>query len=192
MYFCCSLNECYFASKGAALVLAGAERGCAGAGAGAGAGRRRSPTRAHPQPDIQHHLQSMFYLLRPEETLKMHVAIVNVYEATRAHCARALCRPPEIERDSRRPNTIAKRSKPPKADIYSFVSRNATEVSFIDEYLNLVTLKVYIVINYEFRSRSVSGTRRSSWFVGGRGADATDNYLFRAERIIGADTAITR
>jgi protein phosphatase slingshot len=62
-WICFSLNECYFANKGAALVLGGSERGCAD--------QTRSPARAHPQPDIQHHLQSMFYLLRPEETLKM-------------------------------------------------------------------------------------------------------------------------
>ncbi|XP_050345674.1 LOW QUALITY PROTEIN: protein phosphatase Slingshot homolog 1 [Nymphalis io] len=62
-----SLNECYFANKGAALVLGGAEHGCAD--------QRRSPARAHPQPDIHHHLQSMFYLVRPEETLKMAVKL---------------------------------------------------------------------------------------------------------------------
>lgn len=60
---CCSLNECYFANKGAAVVLGASERGCGE--------QRRSPVRAHPPSDIQHHLQSMFYLLRPEETLKM-------------------------------------------------------------------------------------------------------------------------
>lgn len=58
-----SLNECYFANKGAALVLGSTEQGCAD--------RRASPARVHPQPDIHHHLQSMFYLVRPEETLKM-------------------------------------------------------------------------------------------------------------------------
>ncbi|XP_053625259.1 protein phosphatase Slingshot isoform X2 [Plodia interpunctella] len=66
-----SLNECYFANKGAALVLGGAERGCAD--------QRRSPARAYPQPDIQHHLQSMFYLLRPEETLKMAVKLESAH-----------------------------------------------------------------------------------------------------------------
>lgn len=64
---CCSLNECYFANKGAAVVLGGTERGCTN--------QWRSPARALPQPDIQHHLQSMFYLLRPEETLKMVIAL---------------------------------------------------------------------------------------------------------------------
>ncbi|XP_063378203.1 protein phosphatase Slingshot [Cydia fagiglandana] len=66
-----SLNECYFANKGAALVLAGCER-------------RRSPAHAlapppQPQPDIQHHLQAMFYLLRPEETLKMAVKLESAH-----------------------------------------------------------------------------------------------------------------
>lgn len=61
--YCFSLNECYFANKGAAVVLGSAERGCTNPW--------RSPARVLPQPDIQHHLQSMFYLLRPEETLKM-------------------------------------------------------------------------------------------------------------------------
>lgn len=49
------------------MVLGSAERGCANPW--------RSPARALPQPDIQHHLQSMFYLLRPEETLKMVLAL---------------------------------------------------------------------------------------------------------------------
>lgn len=57
--FCCSLSECYFAGKGAALVLPPNER--------ARPSRRVSAAGC----DIQQHLQSMFYLLRPEETLKM-------------------------------------------------------------------------------------------------------------------------
>lgn len=57
-YFC-SLSECYFAGKGAALVLPPNER--------ARPSRRVSAAGC----DIQQHLQSMFYLLRPEETLKM-------------------------------------------------------------------------------------------------------------------------
>lgn len=61
--FCFSLNECYFANKGAALVLGGSKQGCND--------QQESPARAHPQPDIHHHLRSMFYLVRPEETLKM-------------------------------------------------------------------------------------------------------------------------
>lgn len=57
--FFCSLSECYFAGKGAALVLPAAEaqKACKPAGANGS--------------NIQKHLQSMFYLLRPEETLKM-------------------------------------------------------------------------------------------------------------------------
>ncbi|XP_045783319.1 LOW QUALITY PROTEIN: protein phosphatase Slingshot [Maniola jurtina] len=66
-----SLNECYFANKGAALVLGSAERGCAD--------RRRSPARPLPQPHIHNHLQSMFYLVRPEETLKMAVKLESAH-----------------------------------------------------------------------------------------------------------------
>ncbi|KAJ0180552.1 hypothetical protein K1T71_003956 [Dendrolimus kikuchii] len=66
-----SLNECYFANKGAAVVLGGAEHGCAD--------QWRSPARVLPQADIQHHLQSMFYLLRPEETLKMAVKLESAH-----------------------------------------------------------------------------------------------------------------
>ncbi|KAL0842110.1 hypothetical protein ABMA28_014292 [Loxostege sticticalis] len=78
-----SLNECYFANKGAALVLGGAERGCAD--------QRRSPARALTQPDIQHHLQSMFYLLRPEETLKMAVKLESAH-AGRTRYLVVVCR----------------------------------------------------------------------------------------------------
>ncbi|KAF4519716.1 hypothetical protein B566_EDAN003966 [Ephemera danica] len=56
-----SLSECYFASKGTALVLPPNE-------SQRPASRRVS---AAGSSDIQQHLQSMFYLLRPEETLKM-------------------------------------------------------------------------------------------------------------------------
>ncbi|KAG6458817.1 hypothetical protein O3G_MSEX011055 [Manduca sexta] len=66
-----SLNECYFANKGSAVVLGGPERGCAE--------KWRSPARTHPQCDIQYHLQSMFYLLRPEETLKMAVKLESAH-----------------------------------------------------------------------------------------------------------------
>lgn len=62
--FCYSLSECYFAGKGAALVLPPNER--------ARPSRRVSTAGC----DIQQHLQSMFYLLRPEETLKMVSFIV--------------------------------------------------------------------------------------------------------------------
>lgn len=64
MLFCCSLSECYFAGKGAALILPPNER--------ARPSRRVSTAGC----DIQQHLQSMFYLLRPEETLKM-VSVSN-------------------------------------------------------------------------------------------------------------------
>lgn len=57
--FCYSLSECYFAGKGAALVLPPNERA------------RPSKRVSAAGCDIQQHLQSMFYLLRPEETLKM-------------------------------------------------------------------------------------------------------------------------
>lgn len=66
-----SLNECYFANKGAAVVLGGAEHEYTE--------QWRTPARVHPQSDIQHHLQSMFYLLRPEETLKMAVKLESAH-----------------------------------------------------------------------------------------------------------------
>ncbi|XP_072943408.1 protein phosphatase Slingshot isoform X2 [Epargyreus clarus] len=80
------LNECYFANKGAALVLGGAEHGCAD--------QRRSPARPHPQPDIHHHLQSMFYLVRPEETLKMAVKLESAH-AGRTRYLVVVCRSEE-------------------------------------------------------------------------------------------------
>lgn len=71
----CSLNECYFAGKGTALMLGSNER------LQRGDGRRFSQISCELSAsqtsigssgsDIQQHLQSMFYLLRPEETLKM-------------------------------------------------------------------------------------------------------------------------
>lgn len=76
-----SLNECYFANKGAAVVLGSTERDCQG----------RSPARSHSQPDIQHHLQSMFYLLRPEETLKMAVKLESAH-ADRTRYLVVVCR----------------------------------------------------------------------------------------------------
>ncbi|XP_032513393.2 protein phosphatase Slingshot isoform X1 [Danaus plexippus] len=78
-----SLNECYFANKGAALVLGSTEQGCAD--------RRASPARVHPQPDIHHHLQSMFYLVRPEETLKMAVKLESAH-AGRTRYLVVVCR----------------------------------------------------------------------------------------------------
>ncbi|KAJ4440075.1 hypothetical protein ANN_08208 [Periplaneta americana] len=79
-----SLSECYFAGKGAALVLPPNERlrpssnnnsnsnsnrngNVTSNGNGSNHNRRVSASGS----DIQQHLQSMFYLLRPEETLKM-------------------------------------------------------------------------------------------------------------------------
>lgn len=79
-----SLNECYFAGKGTALMLGSNERL-----------RNIDGRRVSQVPnelscsqtsigsvgsDIQQHLQSMFYLLRPEETLKM-VSFVLILSA---------------------------------------------------------------------------------------------------------------
>lgn len=78
-FFRCSLNECYFAGKGTVLMLGSNER------LQRGDGRRfsqispelsASQTSIGSSSDIQQHLQSMFYLLRPEETLKM----VKIYD----------------------------------------------------------------------------------------------------------------
>ncbi|XP_033325886.2 protein phosphatase Slingshot isoform X2 [Megalopta genalis] len=63
-----SLSECYFAGKGAALVLPPNERAIPS---------RKVSTAGC---DIQQHLQSMFYLLRPEETLKMAVKLESVHQ----------------------------------------------------------------------------------------------------------------
>ncbi|XP_076244488.1 protein phosphatase Slingshot isoform X2 [Calliopsis andreniformis] len=65
---CKSLSECYFAGKGAALVLPPNERA------------RPSKRVSAAGCDIQQHLQSMFYLLRPEETLKMAVKLESVHQ----------------------------------------------------------------------------------------------------------------
>ncbi|KAL3267734.1 hypothetical protein HHI36_006861 [Cryptolaemus montrouzieri] len=64
-----SLSECYFAGKGTALVLPDAEASTSPQ-RGSSGGQRPSVTGTN----IQKHLQSMFYLLRPEETLKMYWA----------------------------------------------------------------------------------------------------------------------
>lgn len=72
-FFCCSLSECYFAGKGTALVLPDAEahsKTSSGSG-GQRTGGGGSSGGAQGSSNIQKHLQSMFYLLRPEETLKM-------------------------------------------------------------------------------------------------------------------------
>ncbi|KAK4875115.1 hypothetical protein RN001_011537 [Aquatica leii] len=63
-----SLSECYFAGKGTALVLP------------AEAQKSSKQSEAHGS-NIQKHLQSMFYLLRPEETLKMAVKLESVHSS---------------------------------------------------------------------------------------------------------------
>ncbi|XP_075220500.1 protein phosphatase Slingshot isoform X3 [Lycorma delicatula] len=64
------LSECYFAGKGAALVLPPNERA------------PHTPDSRRPSgSDIQQHLQSMFYLLRPQETLKMAVKLESVHSS---------------------------------------------------------------------------------------------------------------
>ncbi|XP_049778831.1 uncharacterized protein LOC126175859 isoform X1 [Schistocerca cancellata] len=60
-----SLSECYFAGKGAALVLPPTDR------------VRTSSRRV--SSDIQQHLQSMFYLLRAQDTLKMAVKLESAH-----------------------------------------------------------------------------------------------------------------
>ncbi|XP_057667446.1 protein phosphatase Slingshot isoform X2 [Diorhabda carinulata] len=85
-----SLSECYFAGKGTALVLPDADAtsksACIGAG---GENYGNTATNSHNNggngnnsqgsSTIQKHLQSMFYLLRPEETLKMAVKLESVH-----------------------------------------------------------------------------------------------------------------
>ncbi|KAJ8915057.1 hypothetical protein NQ315_014312 [Exocentrus adspersus] len=82
------LSECYFAGKGTALVLPDAEAhskassGSSGADqrtGGDGGGGGASGSSAQGSSNIQKHLQSMFYLLRPEETLKMAVKLESVH-----------------------------------------------------------------------------------------------------------------
>lgn len=82
-FFCFSLSECYFAGKGTALVLPDADATAQyqqnvvdGAGIttvenGIAAAPPVSGGAVQGSSAIQRHLQSMFYLLRPEETLKM-------------------------------------------------------------------------------------------------------------------------
>ncbi|XP_023720317.1 uncharacterized protein LOC111871434 isoform X3 [Cryptotermes secundus] len=85
-----SLSECYFAGKGAALVLPPNERlrPCASNSTNSNSGNNSnvSSNGGHhgrrvsaSGSDIQQHLQSMFYLLRPEETLKMAVKLETVH-----------------------------------------------------------------------------------------------------------------
>lgn len=71
IYFMFFYSECFFAGKGTALVLAlkdipqYSERRLS-----TDSIRSTNSTQSN-NSDIQHHLQSMFYLLRHEETLKM-------------------------------------------------------------------------------------------------------------------------
>lgn len=82
LFFSSSLSECYFAGKCTALMLGSNEKlqPCDG--------RRfsqisnelsTSQSSIGSSIDIQQHLQSMFYLLRPEETLKM--VRINIFTA---------------------------------------------------------------------------------------------------------------
>lgn len=100
VFFFCSLSECYFAGKGSALMLGSNEHlrascdfgrlsaisTCSSStsmsssshtGGGQSAGQVSAPgggqvtSSTVNSSDIHQHLQSMFYLLRPEETLKM-------------------------------------------------------------------------------------------------------------------------
>ncbi|XP_045475238.1 protein phosphatase Slingshot isoform X2 [Harmonia axyridis] len=70
-----SLSECYFAGKGTALVLPDAEASTSPQRGVESGGQRPSVTGT----SIQKHLQSMFYLLRPEETLKMAVKLESMH-----------------------------------------------------------------------------------------------------------------
>lgn len=63
-----SINECYFVVKGAAIVLPHDE--CM---------HVYRKNRSNGASDIQQHLQSMFYLLRPVDTLKMAVKLESVH-----------------------------------------------------------------------------------------------------------------
>ncbi|KAK3084357.1 hypothetical protein FSP39_012149 [Pinctada imbricata] len=70
-----SFSESYFAVKGAALILPQNENECTYA--------TRKITRSD-QGEIQHHLQSMFYLLRPQDTIKVAVKLEgNVPDSNR-------------------------------------------------------------------------------------------------------------
>lgn len=68
-----SLSECYFAGKGTALMLGSNERlrSSDGRRLSSNSSELSSSNQDAVNSDIQQHLQSMFYLLRPEETLKM-------------------------------------------------------------------------------------------------------------------------
>ncbi|XP_074031380.1 protein phosphatase Slingshot isoform X3 [Leptinotarsa decemlineata] len=76
------LSECYFAGKGTALVLPDADANSKASGTGGSTSSSRFGTAsvaAQGSSNIQKHLQSMFYLLRPEETLKMAVKLESVH-----------------------------------------------------------------------------------------------------------------
>ncbi|CAG2118150.1 unnamed protein product [Medioppia subpectinata] len=62
-------NECYFAVRGAAIILPHEE--CIHV--------YKSLSKNSSTVDIQKHLQSMFVLLRPEDTLKMAVKLESVH-----------------------------------------------------------------------------------------------------------------
>ena len=75
IFYLFSLNECYFAGKGTALMLGSNERLQRGEVRSLGHIYNElsasQTSICSSSSDIQQHLQSMFYLLRPEETLKM-------------------------------------------------------------------------------------------------------------------------
>ncbi|XP_060528531.1 protein phosphatase Slingshot isoform X3 [Cylas formicarius] len=81
----CGLSECYFAGKGTALVLPDADASIQHAGCSALASNGQQSaamggcSMSGSSSAIQKHLQSMFYLLRPEETLKMAVKLESVH-----------------------------------------------------------------------------------------------------------------
>ncbi|XP_019872224.1 protein phosphatase Slingshot isoform X3 [Aethina tumida] len=76
-----SLSECYFAGKGTALVLPDASEAQKAPNGvninGSRFGQTNSTTGT--SSNIQKHLQSMFYLLEPQETLKMAVKLESVH-----------------------------------------------------------------------------------------------------------------
>uniref|UniRef100_A0A1B6C0Y3 protein-serine/threonine phosphatase n=1 Tax=Clastoptera arizonana TaxID=38151 RepID=A0A1B6C0Y3_9HEMI len=92
-----SLSECYFAGKGTALVLPPNER-LPHQVAWTGASRRVSS--AASGCDIQKHLQSMFYLLRPEETLKMAVKLESVHALRTRYLVVVSCLGRQAEEES--------------------------------------------------------------------------------------------
>ncbi|KHJ44199.1 dual specificity phosphatase, catalytic domain protein, partial [Trichuris suis] len=64
-----SQSECYFAVKGAAVILA--KNDCSM--------HRRQASSSGGGGEIQHHLQSMLQLLRPQDTLKMAVRLESLF-----------------------------------------------------------------------------------------------------------------